>query len=79
MQKAHKEEIALRDEALAEYNAVIEAIRADYKEKKMRLSKREKKKSPRIVEGKNKGNPSGLAKELSEKGFGVTYVGSGEE
>jgi hypothetical protein len=76
VQEAHKQEIVLRDEALAEYNAALEAIRAEYKEKKMRLSKKRKEEVARIVE-ENKGNPSGLAKELSEK-FGVTYVGSGE-
>ena len=74
LQKAHKEEITLRDEALAEYNAVIETIRVEYKDKKMRLSKKRKEEVARIVE-ENKGNPSGFAKELSEK-FGVTYIGS---
>ena len=42
LEKAHDKEIALRDDALAEYEAIIAAIRADYKEKKKRLSKKKK-------------------------------------
>ena len=76
IEKAHDKEIALRDEALAEYEVIIAAIRADYKEKKKRLSKKKKEEVARVVE-ENKDNPSALAEQLSEK-FGITYV-RGEE
>ena len=76
IEKAHNKEIALRNEALAEYEAIIAAIRADYKEKKKRLSKKKKEEVAKLVE-ENKDNPSALAKQLSEK-FGITYI-RGEE
>ena len=76
IKEVHDKEIALRDEALAEYEAIIATIRADYKEKKKRLSRKKKEEVARLVK-ENKDNPSGLAKEIAEK-FGVTYTGGGK-
>lgn len=76
IEETHKKEIELRDDALAEYQAIVEAVRAEYKEQNKRLSQKKKQEIQKLV-AENAEDPSNLSKLIAEK-FGITYTGSGK-
>ncbi len=77
LNNAHAEEIALRDEALDNYQQIIAKIEKKYEERKEELSEEKKAEVNKLV-SKYREEPATLSRLLAER-FGVTYVGGGEE